>query len=636
MLRGLKIGTRLPLGFSIILLVILVTFMTISLSQITSIMVKNEEQRLLSLFNNAQSQIAAKGRLAKALSTVVASVPQTQKEFNDLNREALAAWTVPLFKTLKEQYGARQFQFHLPPATSFLRAHKPNKYGDDLSSFRKTVVETNANKVTIEGLEKGVAGLGIRGIVPVMFESKHIGSVEFGMSFGKPFFEQFKEDQKAEIALFILQQNRFEVFASTLTNSQFTDAALIQSAFDGEPQYSFGAHDGIEYAVYQHVITDFSGNPIGVMQIALDRTETIETIAFIRNSILLSGLIFLIAGISVSLWLSRTITLPLKHAATAMHDISQGDGDLTHKLDASGNDEISSLSEDFNQFIEKIRAIIIEVSIVSTVISSSTSQMSDLTDETSKEVKQQMNETEILGNVLHQVTTAFDDVSVLASEASNSARDANKTTKQGAVVVEGVIDVITDLEKEITGASDSILKLEKETMQIGAVLEVIRSVSEQTNLLALNAAIEAARAGEHGRGFAVVADEVRTLASRTQQSTEEIQALIERIQTGTKETVKSIQHSHQSSSESVQRATEAGVALNAIDSAVDNINRLNQQIASSAAEQKKITDEVNANIAHITEIATHNNERSTNSTELVHNLVKLLKKLEGLVVRFKT
>ncbi len=636
MFRNISIGFKLTLGFSIILVVFIITFIYISLNHISDIIDRNQQNELINLYQKAQSQLENKGNLAKALSTVIASVPETQDEFARQDRKALAKWTVPLFSVLKRDFAARQFQFHLPPATSFLRAHKPQKYGDDLSSFRKTVVKTNQDKVSIEGLEKGVAGLGIRGIVPVFKENKHLGSVEFGMSFGKPFFLQFKKDSGAEIALFVIQGSGFKLFASTLDEEHIPDTQLMRQALENKPQYFINRINSISFASYLHVINDFSGNPIGVMEISINRTPQLDILAAIKNNILFTGLIFIVLGILFSLWLSRSITGPIKETVTAMNNIAEGDGDLTLRLNEQGKDEISQLAKAFNSFAEKVRMIVCEVAVTSSVISESAERMSELTTKTSSEVTKQQNETHFLATIINQVSESFIKVSTQAFELVSSAKDADVLTQEGQAVVLEVVESITILEKEIELAASAITHLVNETTNIGNVLEVIRSVSEQTNLLALNAAIEAARAGEHGRGFAVVADEVRTLASRTNDSTEEIQQMIERIQKGTQESVNAITNSKEKSMESVAKAKQAGNSLHQIAEAVNIMKQMNENIASISKEEAKTVAEVSDNIEKISDIAMETSNRAEESNFYSESLVQLLHKLESLVRRFRT
>lgn len=211
-LSKLKIRTRIVLGMALLLLLVMNIIMPFVLSEFLGQIHRNELRQLEKLYQTAVAEIDSTGRLSQALATLIANSPSIQKAFSEGDRQSIAAQTLPLYQAMKERYDATQLQFHTPPATSFYRAHKPEKFGDDLS-FRFTVLQVNQSKQPVMGLENGVAGLGNRGVVPVFYEGKLIGSVEFGLSFGQPFFESFKQKYQVDIALLLhSESNRYQQF----------------------------------------------------------------------------------------------------------------------------------------------------------------------------------------------------------------------------------------------------------------------------------------------------------------------------------------------------------------------------------------------------------------------------------------
>ncbi len=291
------------------------------------------------------------------------------------------------------------------------------------------------------------------------------------------------------------------------------------------------------------------------------------------------------------------------HVTTPLEEIASGDGDLTRRMPEEGNDELAVLGKVFNRFMEKLQGMLGHVAASGQRLTEAAGKLTELSVNTKYSMNQQESKIEQVATAMNEMTATVQEVARHATEASGSAQAADEEANRGRVVVSEVVQVINDLADEVGRAADTINRLEEDTVQIGSVLDVIRGIAEQTNLLALNAAIEAARAGEQGRGFAVVADEVRPLASRTQESTQEIQEMIERLQAGAKEAVTVMESGQQRTGQAVETARTADSALQAITTAVATIAQMNTQIATAADEQSAVAEEINQNVTAISTLA---------------------------------
>ncbi len=340
-------------------------------------------------------------------------------------------------------------------------------------------------------------------------------------------------------------------------------------------------------------------------------------IGIVIIALLLSGLL--------ALMIINNVKSGLAAGMAAMQRIAEGD--LSRSVEVAGKDEVAEMLLSLEQMRIKLAGVIDGIDSSSATLSSASEELAAASEETSQSVYQQKQETEQLAAAMNEMAATVQEVVCSTTSAAEAAQDAMDESENGRVAVSETIGSIKLLSDEVQRSSAAITKLGCESDNIGMVLDVIRGIAEQTNLLALNAAIEAARAGEQGRGFAVVADEVRTLATRTHDSTQEIQSMIERLQVGARESVQIMDESRKQMDESMHKATEAGEVLEAVLSAVTRITDMNHQIASAAEQQSAVTEELNHNILTISDVADQNactsNQTAQASTELAETAVKL-------------
>ncbi len=311
------------------------------------------------------------------------------------------------------------------------------------------------------------------------------------------------------------------------------------------------------------------------------------------------------------------------------------DGDLTVQVNLSARDEMSRIADRFNAMTEKFNALIQQIISAATQLAAASEEVSSVATESASNVERQRHETDQVATAINEMTATVQEVANNASNAAGAAANADNEAKGGKSVVENTSQVITQLAGEIENAASVIKELEHDSENIGGVLDVIKGIAEQTNLLALNAAIEAARAGEQGRGFAVVADEVRTLASRTHESTTEIENMIEKLQTGSHNAVEVMEKSREQAQAGVEQATEAAESLEAITRAVATITEMNIQIASAAEEQSAVSEEINKNVTIISQISEQTASGSEQTTTSASELAQLASDLQNLVGQFK-
>ncbi|RMN23553.1 Histidine kinase, HAMP region: chemotaxis sensory transducer [Pseudomonas coronafaciens pv. zizaniae] len=331
----------------------------------------------------------------------------------------------------------------------------------------------------------------------------------------------------------------------------------------------------------------------------------------------------------------RSIVRPLKAAVGAMADIASGESDLTRTLETHGKDEITELGTHFNAFVAKLRNVVSLLQNSSMALGKAASESGSNAEQAQNRSLQQSQQMDLVATAVNEVTYGVQDVAKNAEHAASEMRDAESRAQQGQINIDNSLRQIEHLSGTIGQAVDVMHNLSSESTKIGSVLEVISSIADQTNLLALNAAIEAARAGEQGRGFAVVADEVRLLAQRTQKSTAEIQAIIERLQTYSDAAVKVIGDSSRSSQLTIEQANQAGQSLTSISQALRNLNSLNASIASATLQQTHVVDDINQNVTQAAQLSQSTAMAAEQSTSASQHLRELSEELSALLKQFK-
>ena len=338
-----------------------------------------------------------------------------------------------------------------------------------------------------------------------------------------------------------------------------------------------------------------------------------------------------IIGFSIAIMVTRSIEQVIK----SLKDIAEGEGDLTQRLARTSKDEVGELVHWFNVFVEKLHATIGEVIRVIPPLTEVAQDLNSVSSETSEVSQRQSQSANIVSTAMDDMLGSVNNVATNAGSAAQAANDADNEAKEGLSIVKNTVVSINDLAAEVERAAEVIVQLESDTESVGGILDVIKGIAEQTNLLALNAAIEAARAGEQGRGFAVVADEVRTLASRTQESTHEIQKVIEQLQTAAQSAVTVMSQGKEQAQKSVEQAGATGASLEAITTKVTSITDMNQQIASATEEQQRFANDIQQNVLSMRD-SSQVAEKSTDRVNLLSvNLQNLADQLQKVALQFR-
>ncbi|MET1079735.1 MAG: methyl-accepting chemotaxis protein [Pseudomonas sp.] len=386
-------------------------------------------------------------------------------------------------------------------------------------------------------------------------------------------------------------------------------------------------------------IDPLSGELEGLIKLQLDEGVKLNELtqsqyASIKQSFLLIGTLALVLVLTAALMISLSIIRPLRSLSAVIGQV-QRSSDLTLRAPVNGSDELASTAEAFNTMLEHLQGLIRHLGDAAIQLAASSEEMSAISSQVSHAAASQGQQTDMVATAVHQMSVAVQEVARTALNTAHTATAANQETRQGSTLVQANLQSIEQLSRSIQEGAQVINRLHTQSDEIGTVLGVIQSIAEQTNLLALNAAIEAARAGEAGRGFAVVADEVRSLASNTQKATESIRRMIGALQDGAQQAVAAMQQSRQQAEGSVSHAREAGEVLAHITHAIEGIADGNAQISSATEEQTAVSHEISQNINSLNDSIREVVNGAEQSSIASRDLALLATGLQQQVGRFK-
>ncbi len=577
-----------------IFIVIGIILFFVNLNGVKQSLQKNMEGKMETIIESFQYNVASKVNDLKITQNFILNDRETIDLFANREREKLSDKYLSLFQnTLKPRFKVNIFQFHVAPATSFLRIHKPGKFGDDLSRFRKTVVHANSDKIVQAGIEVGKYGASIRVVYPVENNGEHIGSVELGADY-IDLMENVARSLKVDFAIGI-KENVLKAAGFKLKTKTIKKGNIVFYHFSGDlikkliDNYKFGNDVHIEeidnrtIAFSSFELKDYSMADIGRIIISKDITKLLnDAKAAVYGKIALLFMFIFIVAIIIYFLLTRSVFSPLSLAVKSLELVAEGD--LTNTLQYHSNDELGRLTETINEMSANLRKMVSDIREKAETLTTSSQEFSSISNGMMSNSENLSEKSASVSSAVEEMNVNMSTIAAASEQSSTNITNVVSTTEEMASTVSEISQntaqaqqIASRAVEAAVSASEKINALGHSAEDISRVIEVINDIADQTKLLALNATIEAARAGEAGKGFAVVANEVKELARQTNEATEGITTKIKAMQESTGISVKEI---------------------NKISSVISEINEITAGIASAVEEQAVTTKDISGNLGH--------------------------------------
>lgn len=578
------------------------------------------------------TDLATASKLAATLEADILTLRRHEKDF--LLRKNLSYVD-------KHEKSEAQLLAHAEQLHGLLTTHKLDT--KLLADFRQQVIDYQKSFLALTQLRGQIGLTDEDGLIGAMRKAAH--AIENDLA----------SQNKLELTNGLLQLRRYEkdfrltpdlkyqqLLASTaaelknlLTPTEQQHLADYQQAFNAlvaaEQQVGFTAEQGLmgamrtEIQATEQIIEQLAAATSNAIDREISSVRTIGIGIFISTLLLLGGFVWLI---------SRSIIVPVTQVQQTLNKVTR-ERDFRYRLDVSGHDEMSALGHDVNTLLGEVQHLIKTVNTALSMLDSATAELSQATNITSRDMQQQQLETDLVATAVTEMGTTIHEIASNTETTAARAESTNEHANRGQQQVAAAVQQIRQLSNRLEQATVTVNELAKDSQTIGQVLEVIRTIADQTNLLALNAAIEAARAGEQGRGFAVVADEVRMLAMKTQDSTKQIEGIIRGLQTRTQEIVQVMQRCRD---DGVQSANEAGSAMQVLDEITSNVTHIKDMtitIAAAIEEQSLVAQEVNQNVVRIRDLSIETAETSRKNADISEEVSSQASELQRSVEAFK-
>ncbi len=587
------------------------------------------------------------------LAKTVADIPSVKKDLFEQNREDLLNITLPMYKDLKSIIDLNVFHFHLAPATSFLRLQKPKKFGDDLSGFRHTVVSVNRDRKEASGIEVGKAGLSIRAVVPVSYQGKHAGSVEFGAPINDKLLQLVKKTVKSEILVVVPSGNEFKYQAKTDNQTlPQQDFSFLKEVMQGkETRIISVSKNNRELMTAYMPLQDYSGKTVGILAIPKDITDDLSAAKKSAFSIVLAGLLALCVVLTLVFFIfQRLIDRPLKAMNSRLERASRGDLRLQPNVgNINAQDEFSELNTYLNTFISSVRTMVEDISANSNNLNHSSDNLAQVSKEMDAGASESAQRSESVAAAAEEMSSNMSSVAAATEEAAANVNMMTTATEEITRTVNEIQQSTANAKRitdqavnEASDISDKVDELGHSAKDIGKVTETINEISSQTNLLALNATIEAARAGEAGKGFAVVANEIKDLAKQTAEATGAIKQRIESIQSSTNVTVNGIRTITEIINEIDEIVSKIATALEeqagTMTELTTNIQQAGEgigEVAENVAQSSSVSQEIASDVAQVNQTAEEISQGTGQVKKKADELKQYAGDLRVLIEKFK-